>query len=415
MSEIPTEHRLDGTAEFLSKGYEFLPERFRKAGSDMVRTRLMMQEVTCVQGEDAARMFYEPDRFTRKGALPPTTLMALQDLGSVQRMSGPAHRSRKRMFLSLMSPQRVQALGEEFDRQWRARLATWAERGRARLYVEAGEILTRAVCAWAGSPLDEPEAGRRAREFRAMIEGAGSAGPRNWRGLALRARTEHWARRLVRKVREGELAPEPDTALYAVAHHLDVDGERLSIPVAAVEYLNVTRPTVAVDRFIAFCGLALHEHPQWRERLAGDDDSLLEAFVQEVRRFYPFFPAVGGRARQAFEWRGVRFEKGDWVLLDLYGTLHDPRSWTDPERFDPERFQRGEANAFNFIPQGAGEVAKTHRCPGEWITIELMKRAVRQLVSGMTYDVPPQDLSVDLGRMPALPASRFLMTGIRPA
>lgn len=414
MSEIPKERRIDGTAEFLREGYDFLPERFRKAGSDMVRTRLMMREVICVEGEEAARMFYEPDRFTRKGALPPTTLFALQDAGSVQQLNGRAHRSRKRMFLSLMTPQRVQALGDEFDRQWAARQERWVKAGRAALYLEAGAILTRAVCAWGGSPLDEAEAERRTREFRAMIEGAGSAGPRNWRGLALRARTEHWARGLIRKVREGEVSPEPDTALYAVANHLEPDGQRLAMAVAAVEYLNVTRPTVAVDRFIAFCGHALHQHSEWRERLRDGDDSLLEAFVQEVRRFYPFFPAVGGRARRPFEWRGVRFEKGDWVLLDLYGTLHDGRSWTHPERFDPERFQRGEANLFNFIPQGAGEVAETHRCPGEWITVELMKRAVRQLVSRIRYDVPPQDLSIDLGRMPALPKSRFVMTNIRP-
>ena len=31
---------------------------------------------------------------------------------------------------------------------------------------------------------------------------------------------------------------------------------------AAVELLNVLRPTVAVDRFIVFAALALHRHPE---------------------------------------------------------------------------------------------------------------------------------------------------------
>jgi fatty-acid peroxygenase len=33
----------------------------------------------------------------------------------------------------------------------------------------------------------------------------------------------------------------------------------------------------------------------------------------------------------------------------------------------------------------------------------------------MRYEVPIQDLSVDLSRIPALPKSGFVMTGIRPA
>jgi fatty-acid peroxygenase len=33
----------------------------------------------------------------------------------------------------------------------------------------------------------------------------------------------------------------------------------------------------------------------------------------------------------------------------------------------------------------------------------------------MTYDVPEQDLGIDLGRMPALPNSRFVMRNVRAA
>jgi len=39
-----------------------------------------------MMGEEASRMFFQPDRFTRRGAIPPTTLMLLQDRGSVQTM-----------------------------------------------------------------------------------------------------------------------------------------------------------------------------------------------------------------------------------------------------------------------------------------------------------------------------------------
>src|SRR3546814_3503026 len=77
------------------------------------------------------------------------------------------------------------------------------------------------------------------------------------------------------------------------------------------------------------------------------------------------------RTRHKFEWNGHRFPGGRQVMLDLYGTNRDPRTWDAPEEFRPERFRRWDGNPFNFIPQGGGNHDLNHRCPGEWITIEL--------------------------------------------
>src|SRR3546814_11580671 len=98
-----------------------------------------------------------------------------------------------------------------------------------------------------------------------------------------------------------------------------------------------SRPTVAIARYVIFAALALHRRPDCRERLIAGSDAEREAFVQEVRRFFPFFPFVGGRVREGFDWRGHPFREGEWVLLDLYGTNHDARIWQDPEAFRPEQ------------------------------------------------------------------------------
>lgn len=134
-----------------------------------------------------------------------------------------------------------------------------------------------------------------------------------------------------------------------------------------------------------------------------------------MRRFYPFFPLIAGRARESFEWGGHRFTPGDWVHLDLYGTNHDPRVWEDPGAFSPERFTGRSIGAFELVPQGGGDHELGHRCAGEWLTVELVKRATRLLTSAMEYRVPDQDLSVDLGRLPAIPASRFVISDVRSA
>lgn len=69
----------DSTLALLSEGYEFIPRRCRRNRSDIFETRLMLTKAICMTGQEAAEVFYKPGRFTRKGALPQTTLRLLQD------------------------------------------------------------------------------------------------------------------------------------------------------------------------------------------------------------------------------------------------------------------------------------------------------------------------------------------------
>lgn len=419
---LPSDGAWDSTLALLREGYDFIPRRCRRLRSDVFTTRLMLRRAVCISGRDAVAQFYVPGRFTRQGAMPTTTLTLLQDRGSVQTLDGEAHRQRKRLFLGLMSPESIQRLVALADARWQARIRSWEAQGGDIVLLDAVRaILCDAVCEWAGVPLADGELEERTREFAAMIDGAGAVGPRNWRGQMLRRRSERWVRRLVEAVRQGRLNVPADSALQAVASHRDADGSLLSAKVAAVELINLLRPTVAVAQYIVFAAHALHRDPDWRERLAvgsdaGGSDAELEAFTQEVRRLYPFFPMVGGRVLQPFEWRGHRFGKGDWVLVDLHGTNHDPRLWKEPESFRPERFLSREPPDENaLVPQGGGDVRTGHRCPGEWITIALVKGALRQLCGAMRYEVPPQDLTIDLSRMPTVPRSGFVLRNVRQA
>lgn len=415
MSPIPRDRSPDSTLAMLSDGYRFISKRCRRYRSDIFETRLMLEKAVCMVGEEAARIFYDPGRFTRSNAMPKTTLMLLQDKGSVQLLDGEAHRWRKQMFMSLMTPGAIRRLAEALTEQWQAAIGRWEGMDEVVLHGEVEELLCRAVCQWAGVPLPGSEARQRTREFAAMVEGSGSIGPRAWRGLVLRNHTERWLAGVIDKVRAGRIdAPEGD-ALHAIAWHRDLDGALLDTDVATVELINVLRPTVAIARFITFAALALHEHPECRRDLADGDDAALQRFVQEVRRFYPFFPFIGGRVRAPFDWREHHFAKDTWVILDLYGTNHDARIWEEPEAFRPERFRHWDGSAFNFIAQGGGNHYTGHRCAGEWVTIELMKVAVRLLITAMHYDVPEQDLRIRLSRMPAIPNSRFVIRNVRRA
>nr|WP_264185562.1 cytochrome P450 [Roseicella aerolata] len=393
--------------------YGFVRERCRRHGSDLFETRLLLHRTVCMTGPEAVRLFYDQDRFARRGVMPERIRSTLLGRGGVQGLDDAAHRHRKRMFMALMTPERIAALGALTAEILRARASEWASQGHVVLYDALPEVLTRAVCAWSGVPLAEGEAGRRSRELTAMFDGAGAIGPRHWRSRLARRSGERWIAGLVERVRAGRLEPPEGSALRVVALHQNLEGQPLHPRVAAVEVLNVLRPTVAVAVFITLAAHALHLHSECRRRLQAGEAGYADLFVQEVRRFYPFFPAVMARTRRGFEWQGYRFPKGVRVMLDLYGTDHDPRSWDAPDEFRPERFRTWDGSPFDFIPQGGGDHHQGHRCPGEWITIELMKVAVDFLARRIAYDVPDQDLRIELSRLPALPRSRFVISNVR--
>jgi fatty-acid peroxygenase len=112
-----------------------------------------------------AELFYDPDRFMRQGAAPGRVQKTLFGRGGVQGLDGRAHRNRKQMFLSLMTPEGIGQLAETAAAWWRDYARKWESMDQVVLYDETHEILTRAVCAWAGVPLPEPEVRQRTREL----------------------------------------------------------------------------------------------------------------------------------------------------------------------------------------------------------------------------------------------------------
>jgi fatty-acid peroxygenase len=365
-------------------------------------------------GKEAAELISDPARFMRSGAAPRRIKKTLLGRGAVQGLDGAAHHHRKAMFMSLMTDENIARLTSIMAEHLGARVRVLAPDDRVTLYGEMQELLTRSVCAWAGVPLEEREVQWRTAQLSALFDRAGAVGPAYlWARLA-RIQAESWCRDLIRKARLRRLQPSEESALFTIAWHRDPCGALLDTNTAAVELLNILRPVVAVSVYIVFVALALHEHPAVQERLR-TEDSFVDAFVHEVRRFYPFFPFIGALTRCDFEWSGYRFPRGTRVLLDLYGTNHDRRIWDDPSAFRPERFHGKDVGIFGFIPQGPGDYFVNHRCPGEALTIELMKLAARFLSSAIEYQVPRQDLRLDWRRLPALPRSRFVLTGITTA
>lgn len=143
----------------------------------------------------------------------------------------------------------------------------------------------------------------------ATIDGFATLGPRHWRARLARARLETWLARLFTAVRNGAMTIPVHSVVEVVAAHRDSDGELLSPRIAAVELPNVLRPTVAVSWYV--------------------------------------------------------------TLLDLYGQNHDSAVFPEPYTFDPQRFLDGRP--IRTSSSQGGNPATGHRCPGEDVTVELIK------------------------------------------
>lgn len=407
---LPRDGLADSTAALLGAPYDYIGDTCSRLGSDLFETRILLRRTICMRGPRPAALFYDEGWFMRRGAMPEPVRATLLGKGGVQGLDGEAHRVRKALFLSLTGDERVVELVTLAGREWLAAIPSWSAAGQLSLYDGIQPILMRAVCAWAGVSLSAAEEKRRTRDVVALFDRAAALGLGHLQARLARRRCEHWLSALIDNVRAGRMVPPAGSALEAIAHHRDASGRLLPARIAAVELLNVLRPTVAVSVYIVFVAHALQAFPAAAPD-CGEEEAA-ERFVQEVRRFYPFFPALMARTRRGFRWGGIAFPKGRRVLLDLHGT-NCSDSWNDAHEFQPERFRAEPSDPFMFIPQGGGEHHRHHRCPGEGITLALMKMALKVFTLRIDYDVPSQDLRIDRTRMPALPVSRFLLRDVR--
>ena len=413
MVNIPRVQKLDSTLDVFREGYTFIQNKSEQLRSDIFQVRLLGMKVICLHGSEGARLFYDPERFVRNGALPKRVQKTLTGENAVQTLDGALHHQRKEMFMSLMSPGNVHRLMALLSEEWQLAGRKWENLDEVILFKEAQDILCRAACAWAGVPLPNNKVRKRARDLGWMVDAFGAVGPKHWRGKRARRRSEKWIGKIIKQVRSGKLLLDDMLPAAIIANHWDANGKQLNQKMAAIELLNLIRPIVAIAWYVVFSALALHQYPITRQKLLAGEENYDELFVQEVRRYYPFAPFLGALVRTDFNWNGYFFQQGTMVLLDVYGTHHDTRIWERPDAFYPERFRDWQGSRFDFIPQGGGDYSNGHRCAGEWITIEAMKISLHYLTKGIKYEVPQQNLHFSLSKLPTLPESGFVINRVR--
>lgn len=389
----------DATIPLLMDPYRWIARQCDELAADAFEARLMLVPTIFMSGREAAELFYSQEHFVRHGAAPRRLVKSLFGVGAVQSLDGREHRQRKAMFMDLMDAPSMDRLQRCARHHWTRAARAWGSESVA-LYPEVRRLTTRTVCDWAGVPLEDGDVYSRTEMLTQLYEGAGALGPKHWMARLARRHAEGWILSLVEATRRNEAGLVEGLPAFLVATHRDGDGRFLPAQVAAVEILNLLRPMVATSVYVVFIAHALTRYVAMSGAFA---QGLHEEIIHEVRRFYPFFPAIVARVRETFDWKTLIFPRGRRVVLDLHGTNHDPSSWDEPAAFRPTRFQTRAPGRFDFVPQGGGEHATGHRCAGEAATFTLMQVALDTLGRKLECRLKSADWELDMKRLPALP------------
>lgn len=416
MKKLPeTKIKLTDVKELMEKGYNLLGELREEADAPVVKAEFLTKEITVIYGEKAARTFYDPENFKREGAMPKPVLKTLFGEGGVQTLDGKEHHHRKNYFMDLMTPERMDAYHELLADNLSKELEK--QHGEFELFELANRVLFNSISEWSGINLEKFDSEtlvKLARNQISMISGAVTSPVDHLKGVKDRNESEKWAQELIEEAREHPVPGKENLALYTFANATDLDGELLPVEVATVELLNIIRPTVALTVWVALMGHALFSKNNVYEKLKSDFDTLQDPFIQEMRRYYPFFPMLPAVAVRDVEVDGYTIPKDSWVVLDVYGTNHDERTISSPEKFNIQRYV-GRAKDISYeeeyemIAQGGGKFREMHRCAGEWITLHSMRVFSDQLVNKFEFTAPEQDWTIPMNQFPTYPNSKTLL------
>lgn len=416
MKQVPeTKIKLKDAKELMNKGYNLLGELREDVDAPVVKAEFFNESITVIYGEEAARKFYDPENFKREGAMPKPVLKTLFGEDGVQTLDGKAHHHRKNYFMDLMTPERM----EEYHQVLAKHLSEALDKqhGEFELFDLANKVLFNAISEWSGINLakfDKETLEKLAENQISMISSAVTSPTDHMKGISDRKESEKWAQELIKEARKHPVPGKENRALYTFANATDLNGELLPVEVAAVDLLNIIRPTVALTVWVALMGHALFAKEGIYNALQADFANLQDPFIQEMRRYYPFFPMLPAISISDVEIDGYEIPKDSWVVLDVYGTNHDERNMVLPEQFDIERYI-GKAKDLSYeeeyemIAQGGGKFREMHRCAGEWITLHSMRVFSDHLVNKYEFTVPEQDWTIAMNQFPTYPNSKALL------
>jgi cytochrome P450 len=124
-----------------------------------------------------------------------------------------------------------------------------------------------------------------------------------------------------------------------------------------------------------------HELEQLRSEIdSGEGDEYLDAVIKETLRIRPVVPGVVRRLTAPLDLGGHHFPAGIRLAPNIYLTHRRADVYTEPTRFNPDRFLNRPADTYSWLPFGGG----IRRCLGASFALYELKMVIPTILRNVT-------------------------------
>jgi cytochrome P450 len=344
-----------------------------------------------------ARIVLSGDPATFRAGAATRRLLPFVDPHTVLGSDGDAHRRYRRRLMPLFRADRLAG-----SRDWIAAIAhaavdTWPVGERFPLMPHLRAIAFRVIARLALGVTDEARVAELQRRLTHMLNGAGMETA--WLALVPSGRGSRGAHRVyerrrggVDEILRGEIArrrTQDDVARGDDALALLLGQEAGAPPLGDTEVADELRSLLIVGHETTASALAwaldlVLRHPPVLMRLVEEfgsgDTVFLDAVIDETLRIRPPVIDVVRLLDAPIELGGSLLPPGTIVAVSPYLLHHRSDLFADPEAFQPERFLRGRAAPFTWVPFGGG----ARRCLGAALAVWEMRITLRVILERLT-------------------------------
>jgi len=413
---------LGETLPFMKDMFGFIRTRTQRHGP-VFRSNILGTPTAFISGPEVCDRWLDENQVQREGSFPAPVQQLFGGAGVLPMLDGQAHRTRKQLVMAGFSREALASYLPGLSRTIESYLTRWARQGELAVTPELKLLAIEGICGNVLGLGPGPEMSRLVEDYGRVIRGFTGLpipvpGTRFHAALQARDRVLAALAAQVQRHQDAGGASPPDGLTRMLAARAP-DGTALTPQQAALELHHVVLAGAIIFAELAALLLELHRHPEVADRLRAEVTSVapsgevtvaqlrqmpyLEQVVMEVKRTCPNVPVSFGKARAPITLGGFTIPAG-WNVMMAVGEHNMNRIFTEPAKFDPDRFSSARAehkkSPHAFAPQGAGSVEGGHKCAGYDYSTLFMDLFAILLVRAYRWQVPSQDLSLDGSLIP---------------